>query len=321
MVAESDPWLERFARHLEGERNASLHTLVNYRRDILQFASLHWGSDTASPYPWKKADRFAARKFLVAVQKAGAAPATAARKLSSLRSFYRFLVREKMVENNPFTSLQLPKKASRLPKVLSVGEMARLLDAPKHCWDQEKDSLSAKRMPLGAYGWKRDAAIIEVLYSTGMRISEVAGLDEARIDLVSGVIVARGKGRKERMCPLGSPAARALRGAMGAREAYWHYLGKSGRIPHVWLNRLGGALTTRSMERLLKKYLAAANLNPELSPHVLRHSFATHLLDAGADLRCVQELLGHASLSTTQIYTHVSVERLKQVYDEAHPRS
>ncbi len=317
----ADPWVERFMRYLEGERNASRHTLSNYLIDLKQFALQQWGDEAKPPFSWKSADRFAARRFLVEFQKIGSSPSTTSRKLSSLRSFFRFLVREKQVASNPFSGLQLPKKGRKLPNVLSVVEVGRLLDTPKQVWQSQKGGLEAKKLAWAEYVWQRDAAILEVLYSTGMRISELAELTEARIDFLSGVVTARGKGKKERLCPLGGPASRALRDALNAREGIWGLLGRSGKPDGVFLNRFGDPLTPRSMERNLKPYLAAADLNPEVSPHALRHSFATHLLDAGADLRSVQELLGHASLSTTQIYTHVSVERLKQVYEQAHPRA
>jgi site-specific recombinase XerD len=167
----------------------------------------------------------------------------------------------------------------------------------------------------------RDAAILELLYSTGMRINELATLPEDRLDLLSGVARVWGKGKKERLCPLGSPAIRALKKNLELRENVWLLEGRRGARSPVFLNKSGGAISPRSIERMMKKYVLFCGLNAELTPHSLRHSFATHLLDAGADLRSVQELLGHASLSTTQIYTHVSVERLKEVYQLAHPRA
>lgn len=318
---DPDPWVARFARYLDGERNASSHTVHHYLLDIRQFAALQWGDAATTPYPWPDVDRFAARRFLVAFQKAGCRPATTSRKLSSLRSFFRFLIRENQIDQNPFAGLQLPKRGRRLPHVLTVTEVNRLLDAPARLWNQEEPATEPKRKPWAQYARIRDAAILEVLYSTGMRVNELAELTENRVDLLSGVVTVRGKGKKERLCPLGRPAERALRGALDARDRVWLTLGRDGRPNAIFLNRFGGRLTPRSMERALKPYLAAAGLPHDASPHTLRHSFATHLLDAGADLRSVQELLGHASLSTTQIYTHVSVERLKQVYEQAHPRA
>jgi integrase/recombinase XerC len=181
--------------------------------------------------------------------------------------------------------------------------------------------LTAKERVGAEYACLRDVALLETLYSTGCRISEVIGLTDRNLDLLSGSIVVRGKGRKERLCPLGNPACKTLREAIRRRDGLWPSLRREREGRRVFLNLRGGALTTRSAERLLKRYLTEAGLNSDITPHALRHSFATHLLDAGADLRSVQELLGHASLSTTQIYTHVSVEHLKKAYDEAHPRA
>jgi integrase/recombinase XerC len=175
-------------------------------------------------------------------------------------------------------------------------------------------------MPLREYAAWRDAAILETLYSTGARVSEVAGIVESDIDFLGGVVRVRGKGKKERMCPLGNPACRALKRMLASGHALWPLPARTRNAP-VFKNLDGGKITPRSIERMMKKCLIEANLNANFSPHALRHSFATHMLDAGADLRSVQELLGHASMSTTQIYTHVTVEHLKRVYEEAHPRA
>lgn len=307
-------------KYLEGEKNASEHTLSNYVIDIRQFCEVIWGEDARPPYPWKEADRFSARKFLVHFQKLEMAPTTTARKLSALRSFYRFLMREEYVEQNPFSGLNLPKKGNYLPQILSVAEVGHLLDAPaKHAHKHPPEN--PKLRLWQEYMVARDAAILELLYSTGMRINELAKLPESSIDLLSGVARVRGKGKKERLCPLGSPAVRALITNLELRENVWLLEGKKDVRSPVFLNKDGGPITARSIERMMKKYVLFCGLNAELTPHSLRHSFATHLLDAGADLRSVQELLGHASLSTTQIYTHVSVERLKEVYQRAHPRA
>ena len=321
MAVADDPAVAGFVRHLRAERNASDHTLAGYLSDIRQFCAQAWGEDARPPFPWKSPDRYAARRFLASFQKAGMAPATASRKMSSLRSFYRFLVREELAKDNPFSGLQQPKPRRRLPKVLDPAEMLRLLEAPARLRDSERQRPGAKAAAWFAdYAAARDAAILEMLYSTGMRIAELCGLVEARIDLLSGTALVRGKGKKERLCPVGRPAAQALQVALNARDSLLAGLGLP-RAKALFVNKSGGALTPRSVERSLKKYLAEAGLDPQITPHVLRHSFATHMLDAGADLRSVQELLGHASLSTTQIYTHVSVERLKEEYGRAHPRA
>ena len=316
----ADPAVAQFLRHLRAERNASEHTVAAYLSDLQQFVAQLWGPDAAPPHPWKTPDRFAARRFLASFQKAGLAPATASRKMSSLRSFFRFLVREEMVKANPFAGLQQPKPRRRLPKVLGREEVLRLLDAPARLRAEARAREGRRAAPFADYAALRDAAILELFYSTGMRLAELCGLTDARLDLLSGTALVRGKGKKERFCPIGRPASQALEAAREARDAFLARLG-AGRAPSLFVNRFGGPLAPRSVERLLKKYLAAAGLDPELSPHALRHSFATHLLDAGADLRSVQELLGHASLSTTQIYTHVSVEKLKEEYSKAHPRA
>lgn len=310
--------MEAFVAYLRAERDASEHTIANYLMDIRQFIAITWGEQAAPPFTWKRVDRFAARGFLVHQQKAEKTPTTARRKLSSLRSFFKFMMREDLVTLNPFSGLVMPKLARRLPKVLSIDEIGRLLNAP---FLDRVEHAEPKNKTWDTYARDRDVAILELLYSTGARLSEIAALKETQLDLLSGVLTVRGKGKKERMCPLGNPAVKALRRALDAREAVWITLGKTARPPALFLNKFGGRLTPRSIERMMKKYLISAGLNPDLSPHALRHSFATHLLDAGADLRSVQELLGHANLSTTQIYTHITVERLREVYDKAHPKA
>ena len=249
------------------------------------------------------------------------APTTTGRKLSALRSFYKFMLREEYVEQNPFSGLSLPKKGSYLPQILSVTEVGKLLDAPAKYTERQTPSSNPVVKLWREYMVARDAAILELLYSTGMRINELVTLPEDRVDLLSGVARVRGKGKKERLCPLGSPATRALMKNLELRENVWLLEGARDVRSPVFLNKNGGPITARSIERMMKKYVLFCHLNAELTPHSLRHSFATHLLDAGADLRGVQELLGHASLSTTQIYTQVSVERLKEVYQRAHPRA
>ena len=318
----ADPCVVQFMAHLEHERNASPHTISNYLLDIAQFARFTWTVDALPPYAWGGVDRFLARAFLVDSQKRGSEATTTSRKLSSLRAFFRYMEREEMVEANPFTGLKAPKRARKLPHFLSVDEINRLLAAPMKCWTDRKVPKGDRERRMAEYAAKRDAAILEVLYSTGGRVGEVAGLSEAAVDMLTGVVQVRGKGKKERLCALGRPACRALKEAVNLRDALWPAITKRGRgVKPLFVNFRGERLTTRSIERLLKKYLVEARLNPAISPHALRHSFATHMLDAGADLRSVQELLGHASLSTTQIYTHVTVEKLKKVYDEAHPRA
>jgi len=317
-----DPCVAQFAAHLEHERNASVHTVSNYLMDIAQFVRFTWTGDALPPYSWGSVDRFKSRAFLIDFQKRGSEATTTARKLSSMRSFYRFLERENLAGLNPFAGLKPPKRARKLPAFLSQNEIVRLLDMPLKEWSRAVPRRKERAKKLVEYAALRDSAMLEVLYSTGGRVSEIAGLVEPQVDMLSGVVQVRGKGKKERLCALGRPAIKALRASRVLRDELWPGLERRRPLDRpLFLNTRGGRLTTRSVERLLKKYLAAAGLNPEISPHALRHSFATHMLDAGADLRSVQELLGHASLSTTQIYTHVTVEKMKKVYDDAHPRA
>ncbi len=317
-----DPAVRQFLRYLETEVESSAHTVSGYMQDLAQFIESTWGSSAAPPFPWKTVDRLTARGFLVRLQKQGLGPASLQRKLSSLRAFFRHLIREERIADNPFAGLSGPKKPKKLPNVLSAPEALRLLAAPLSIMARLPADAPAPRKADAAYAAVRDAALLEALYSSGARISELTGLADKDVDLLSGVMVVKGKGRKERMCPLGAPACKALRVLGDARRARFPVRGRgTASAQPVFTNLRGGRLTARSAERNLKKYLVEAGLNPGLSPHALRHSFATHLLDAGADLRSVQELLGHASLSTTQIYTHVTVERLRKVYDNAHPRA
>lgn len=315
-----DPMLQRFDEYLEIEKDASTHTRSNYMRDLIQFVDHQW-PDKRPPYDWKHIDRFAGRTFLVELQKRGCSVRTARRKISSLRSFFKFLMREDEIKVNPLRNIQLPRQARDLPDILSVDEITRLLSSPRQVFRQQEKTLSEKQKWIARYLSFRDEAILETLYSTGMRINELVTMSEDAVDLLGGVVRVRGKGKKERLCPLGGPAARALRNAINERAVLLARIGKKVPGGAVFLNKNGGRLTARSVERMMKKYLLAAGLRHDFYPHVLRHSFATHMLDNGADLRSVQELLGHASLSTTQIYTHVSIERLKEVYQEAHPRA
>lgn len=315
----NDPAVRRFLSHLRGERDASPHTVAAYLGDLRQFVDATWGATACPPHPWAACDRYAARRFLVGLHRAGDSPSTIARKASSMRTFFRFLLREAMVASNPFRGVHLPRRERRLPSVLSVADVGRLLDAPARLAESRLAATTdpARRRWI-QYAAARDRAILELLYSTGLRIGECVSLRVSQIDELSGMVRVIGKGRKERMSPLGRPALRALREALALRDALFPHL--RGPAAPLFVNRHGGRLTARSIQRILKPCLAAAHLPAHVTPHTLRHSFATHLLDAGADLRSVQELLGHASLSTTQLYTHVSIERLREVYERAHPR-
>ena len=246
------------------------------------------------------------RKFLEHLSRQNYSPATMARKIATLRSYHRWLEKRGFISTNPMLLIRTPKQSKRLPKAIDVAQVEKLLSAP------DDSNL------LGA----RDRAILETLYSTGIRVSELVGINRADIDDTGAALIVRGKGRRERIVPLGSHALAALRHYATILDAEQSGT-PQGQDPNapLFINKHGGRLSTRSVRRKVSKYLAQAGLDPNISPHTLRHSFATHLLDNGADLRSVQELLGHQSLSTTQVYTHLTSQRMRDVYDDAHPRA
>jgi integrase/recombinase XerC len=294
--------ISRFLDYLRVERGASEHTLKAYREDLdalVDYLSDDDGSCTAPG----NVSVFDLRGYVAALHEAGYAKTSIARRLASLRSFFRHGQREGWIKTNPATALRNPRKARKLPHFLSTKEVGHLLGAPD---------------TSGSLGL-RDRAILETLYSAGLRVSELVGIDDADLDLDQGVLRVRGKGRRERLAPIGSYAARALKKWLGARKLARDE--NQGRQAPIFVNRFGRRLTTRSVARMLEKYLAQTGLDSRTSPHTLRHSFATHLLDRGADIRSVQELLGHKSLVTTQIYTHVSTANLRAAYEKAHPRA
>lgn len=302
-----------FVNYLKTERGFSKHTLRAYMNDLDQFCDFVNRGAAAFAHPFgeprpkaslealRRATRNEVRAFLAHVQTTGGTARTAARKLASLRAAYKFLVRRGMLEDNPAQAVKSPKLSRELPDVLSIPEVTQLLEAPDTA------------VPLGA----RDRALMETLYSSGMRAAECAGLKISDLDLGRGVARVLGKRRKERIAQLGSHAVRAI-------AAYLAMRGQLGNPQHdiLFVNHRGGPLTTRSIQRVVERYVRATLPGRrEVSPHTLRHTFATHMLNGGADLRVVQELLGHESLSSTQIYTHVSIDRLKQVYHDAHPHA
>ncbi len=295
--------ISRFLRYLEVERNASPLTIKSYREDLFALHEyLTEASGGRCPTP-TEITTLELRGYVAALTEAGYAKSSIARRLASLRSFFRFGQREGWVKQNPARPLRNPRKGRSLPHVLSSEEVARLLAAPP------------PNTPMGL----RDRAILETLYSAGLRVSELVGLNDGDLHLEEGLIRVRGKGRRERLAPLGSYAIRALRRWLQVRP-----LGPPGATAPdrpVFVNRFGRRLTTRSVGRMLEKYLRQTGLDQRTSPHTLRHSFATHLLDRGADIRSVQELLGHKSISTTQIYTHLSAAALRAAYEKAHPRA
>jgi integrase/recombinase XerC len=268
---------------------------------------------------WRQVDIYTARAYVVALQEQeGLQRASILRKVSAMRSFFRYMIREQLIESNPFSGLTTPKRSRRLPKYMSVNEVSRLLEAPEIYWKEAKRLEICRDEESADFAAARDCAVLELIYSGGLRISEAVGLNLGDIDLISDIMKIRGKGKKERLCAVGRPAAAAVNKYLLKRRC--RTADERPRAP-LFVNKYGTRLSARSFQRNLKLYLQAAELPADITPHKLRHSFATHLLDAGADLRSVQELLGHANLSTTQIYTHISAERLKAVYNRAHPRA
>ena len=298
--------IDDFVAFLEKERNDSPHTVTAYTRDVSEFADF-CGRFYGGSWTWAGVDRLAIRGFLGALQQRGLAKRSIARALSALRTFYRFLNVTQGIEVNPAKAARTPKLERTLPAYLDRAEMEQLFA------DAER------RAEAGGFREARDLAMLELFYSTGMRLSELAGLNDPDLDLVGDQVKVRGKGRKERIVPVGGHAGRALRAYFRRRDLLLGAIGGDRRA--VFLNQRGKRISTRGVQLAVKQALGGLARGRDLHVHSLRHSFATHLLDAGADLRAVQELLGHASLSTTQVYTHTSVERLKQVYHKAHPRA
>ncbi|HEV8138483.1 MAG TPA: tyrosine recombinase XerC [Pyrinomonadaceae bacterium] len=304
--------LNSFLDHLRYERNVSAHTLRNYESDLQQFLDYLSpanekgnGKKRAEP-DIKEIDHITIREWLATLHSDHRKKSSIARKLAALRTFFQFLVREGVVEANPAKLVATPRKEKKLPVHLSVEDAVRFIETP----DPDTD-----------FG-KRDRAILELLYATGVRVSELAQLDLRDIDFNNKLLRVFGKRRKERIVPFGDPAAKALREYLSVRNKFLMNapVAKRDAQPLI-LNYQGTRITTRSVGRLVEKYIRMCAGIHDISPHALRHSFATHLLDSGADLRDIQALLGHARLSTTQVYTHVSMEKLIEVYDKAHPKA
>jgi integrase/recombinase XerC len=292
-------FIQQFIQYLLSEKNASPHTCRCYQTDLEEFEGFLKGSGMylaeAGRIKIEEVDRLAIRKYLSFLHRKNR-KSSIARKVSTLRSFYKYLVREQIISFNPAKNVATPKAQKPLPTTLTVDEAFRLMESPA-----EKKQL-------------RDRAILELLYSSGLRVSELVGLDENQLDQELGIVKVMGKGRKERIVPVGKKAMEAL-------KAYLKDRGHVEAAAPIFVNARGGRLTSRSVGRLVKKYTRRSGVFRKISPHSLRHTFATHLLDAGADIREIQEMLGHASLSTTQRYTHITLGRLMEVYDKAHPRS
>lgn len=312
MTDAEDVAIRRYLEHLEVEKSFSVHTQRAYREDLAQFCDfVANGADAFEREPEERpaptlatlrsATRHHVRGFLSNAQTNGATPRTAARKLASIRAAFAFFVRTGDFEANPAKEVRAPKLPRDLPDVLSIPEITALVEAPD----------------TNDVAGKRDKAILETLYSSGVRASELAGLTLGDIDLIGGTIQVLGKRNKQRIAHLGTFAGEAV-------DAYLRVRSQFGKPQHdrVFVNLRGGPLTTRSIQRIVDKYVRQAlPTRRDISPHSLRHTFATHMLDGGADLRVVQELLGHESLSSTQIYTHLSIDRLKEVYRNAHPHA
>jgi integrase/recombinase XerC len=297
MLTAMQAWIDRFQQYLAVERNVSKHTCAAYRRDLAEFREFLAGHGGVDAAVLSRIDHLLLRRYLAELHKRNQRTSIA-RKLSALRTFFRYLVREGVLTANPAEVMATPKRNRYLPKTLSVDEASALMERGH----------GVTTLAL------RDRAILELLYSSGLRVSELTGLNVEGLDLRENLVRVLGKGNKERIVPVGAKAHAAL-------AAYLEARGLVGDEAPLFVNHRGGRLTPRSVQRHLKTRLLKAGVLKDISPHALRHSFATHLLDGGADLRAIQELLGHASLSTTQRYTQVSVDQLMAVYDKAHPRS
>ncbi|MFH0828339.1 MAG: tyrosine recombinase XerC [Candidatus Omnitrophota bacterium] len=285
-----DRLIERFTRYLEIEKNYSAHTILNYRLDLDDFVKF------MGEAPIESVDYLFLRKYLAFLKEKKLGSRSMARHLSALRSFFKFLTREGFLKFNPILTVSSPKLDKHLPQFMTEEEVSRLIESS---------------IPKDEMG-QRDRAILETFYSTGMRIGELSALSLDDLDFIGGIVKLKGKGKKERIAPIGDKAILSLREYLEKRKK---------QSSAVFLNKRGTRITDRGVRNIVGKYLRIAGLRQGISPHTLRHSFATHLLNRGADLRTVQELLGHANLATTQIYTHLTTEKLKSVYDKAHPRA
>ena len=310
----NDKWIKKFLQHLATDRGASAYTQRNYRQAMWEFYRWHQ-EERRQPPAWEQLQRDDFRAYLRFLGRHNLSRAAIQLRFCALRTFYRFLIRHGLMGASPIKNLALPKPGKRLPKFLTPEQMVELLAAPLKLLSAQGGTDSAGA--AAAFACRRDVAVLETIYSCGLRISELCGLAAQDIDWNERLVRVRGKGRKERQIPIGQTALDAIR-------KYWSLLPQTpaGKSP-VFLAgpKKRTPVSPRHLQLRLKKHLAIAGLDPHLTPHKLRHSYATHLLDGGADLRSVQELLGHAHLVTTQVYTHLTTERLKRAYDAAHPRA
>lgn len=313
-VKPDDKWIQKFLSHLATDRGASVYTQRNYRDSLFEFHNWHREERKSEP-AWDKLQRDDFRSYLRFLGRNSLGRAAIQLRFSALRTFYKFLIRHGVLSVSPIKNLALPKLEKRLPKYLTAKQITDLLIAPMKPLEQAKEK--GRGRPVTAAICFRDVAILETIYSCGLRVSELCGLRVEDIDWNERLVRVRGKGKKERLVPIGEPALKAIR-------EYWSLLPQqpSGEsLVFLSEKKNPTPIAPYVLQVRLKKHLATAGLDPSLTPHKLRHSYATHLLDAGADLRSVQELLGHAHLVTTQVYTHISTERLKKAYDAAHPRA
>jgi integrase/recombinase XerC len=309
-----DKWTQKFLAHLATDRGASVYTQRNYKQALMEFSRWHF-EERKSPPVWEKLQRDDFRAFVRFLGRNNLSRAATQLRFSALRTFYKFLIRHGAAESSPIKNLSLPKLQKRLPKFLTRQQMEALLVAPFELLNIQKTHKAGR--PVSQVAALRDVAVLETIYSCGLRVSELCGLRVDDIDWSEQIVRVRGKGKKERLVPIGKPALMAI-------QDYWNTFKQppGGASPIFFAEtKLRAPLKPVQLARRLKQFLAIAGLDPGLTPHKLRHSYATHLLDAGADLRSVQELLGHAHLVTTQVYTHVTTERLKKAYDAAHPRA
>ncbi len=301
--------VEDYLTHLAKERDVSPNTIKAYRRDLHDFTEFLAGYYGGGAWSWQGVDRLAMRGFLAFLTRRRLSKRSIARTLSAVRGFYRFLALNDIVASNPARAVGAPKQEKHLPGYLDRAQIDLLFQ------------MAEVRAVEGRFEDVRNLAILELFYSTGMRLSELQGLNRPDVDLISQQVKVRGKGRKERIVPVGDHAQLAIRNYESKRDQVNGRLGGKVDRRALFVGRTGKRLTARAVQKIMTKFLSQVDEEAGLSTHSLRHTFATHLLDAGADLRAVQELLGHASISTTQIYTHTSVERLKEVYSKSHPRA
>lgn len=308
---QPDDWTSRFLTHLATDRNASPHTQRNYRQALIDFAAWHHEEEQQSPQ-WARLQRGHFRAYLRFLSRQKRSRSVIQLRFSALRTFFRFLIKRGVLEESPIRQISLPKAKKHLPRFLTLEQMNQLLEAPLR---EIKEAASEKDIDPAPL--IRDAALLEAIYSCGLRISELCQLQAGDLDWEEQLVRVLGKGKKERQLPIGAPALESIR-------YYWQVIGHplTASAPVFFANhKKSSPIYPRLVQLRLKRYLRQCGLDPAVTPHKLRHSFATHMLDAGADLRSVQELLGHAHLVTTQVYTHLSTERLKKAYTTAHPRA